>query len=77
MCTACFSERLNSHTTYRFLDEYDLTLPNGPDKYKKAAEFLMNAVILGSNGILQRAFKARKDSDGCAAEAEVAEVSSN
>ncbi|WIA38334.1 hypothetical protein OEZ86_001670 [Tetradesmus obliquus] len=54
----------------RFLDKYDLTLPNGPDKYKKAAEFLMNAVIIGSNGILHRACKAREDFEGCAAEAE-------
>jgi len=41
----------------RFLDEYDLKVPSGAFKYKKAAEFLMNTIIIGikdiANGIVQ------------------------
>lgn len=66
-----------SPCTCRFLDEYDLKVPSGPYKYKKAAEFLMNTTIIGIKGIVQNILKAKEEAAGraAAAEAKVAEVS--
>jgi hypothetical protein len=61
----------------RFLDEYDLKVPSGPYKYKKAAEFLMNTTIIGIKGIVTNILKAKEEAAARAAtaEAKVAEVS--
>ncbi|WIA08464.1 hypothetical protein OEZ85_007901 [Tetradesmus obliquus] len=60
----------------RFLDEYDLKVPSGPYKYKKAAEFLMNTTIIGIKGIVQNILKAKEEAAAraAAAEAKVAEL---
>lgn len=60
----------------RFLDEYDLKVHSGPFKYKKAAEFLMNTIIIGIKGIVQDILRARDaaSAKATAAEATVAQV---
>lgn len=56
----------------RFLDEYDLKVSSGAFKYKKAAEFLMNNVILGIKGIVTDIVTAK---EAAAARATAAEAS--
>jgi hypothetical protein len=56
----------------RFLDEYDLKVPSGAFKYKKAAEFLMNNIILGIKGIVKDIVTAK---EAAAARATAAEAS--
>lgn len=56
----------------RFLDEYDLKVPSGSFKYKKAAEFLMNTIISGIKGIVKDLVGAK---DTAAARASAAEAS--
>lgn len=56
----------------RFLDEYDLKVPSGAFKYKKAAEFLMNTIIIGIKGIVKDILTAK---DQTAARATAAEAS--
>lgn len=56
----------------RFLDEYDLKVPGGSFKYKKAAEFLMNTIISGIKGIVQDIVTAKEAAASRAAEAESA-----
>ncbi len=56
----------------RFLDEYDLKVPSGSFKYKKAAEFLMNTIISGLKGIVKDIVGAK---DTAAARASAAEAS--
>jgi len=60
----------------RFLDEYDLKVSNGPFKYKKAAEFLMNTTIIGIKGIVKSILAAKESAAqrAAAAEATVAQV---
>lgn len=60
----------------RFLDEYDLKVSNGPFKYKKAAEFLMNTTIIGIKGIVKNVLAAKESAAqrAAAAEATVAQV---
>jgi hypothetical protein len=54
----------------RFLDEYDLKVPSGSFKYKKAAEFLMNTIISGIKGIVKDLVGAKETAAARAAAAE-------
>jgi hypothetical protein len=56
--------------TCRFLDAYDLKVPSGSFKYKKAAEFLMNTVVIGIKGIVQDILTAKEAAAARAASAE-------
>ena len=58
------------HCCSRFLDEYDLKVTNGAFKYKKAAEFLMNTIIIGIKGIVQDILTAKEQAAARAAAAE-------
>lgn len=66
----------HTHRAPRFLDEYDLKVPNGPFKYKKAAEFLMNTTIIGIKGIVKDILAAKEAAAqrAAAAEADAAAV---
>lgn len=48
----------------RFLAEYDTKIGNGPHKYKRAAEFLMNTCILGIKDIVRGLIKAKEEAAG-------------
>lgn len=60
------------HHACRFLDEYDLKVPSGAFKYKKAAEFLMNTIIIGIKNIVKDIVTAK---EAAAARATAAETS--